>query len=264
MSLLVDIATQALDPGYAEAAAARPAGPRQARGLRRLLAVLAVVAATLLVVVAAVQAHKRAPTAAKSRQRLLAQVEANTRGIGSLQQRLDRLRAATTDLRDGALASTAAGERIARRLDAEELAAGAVAVTGPGLHVTLDDAKEGRNRVLDTDLQAVVNALWAAGAEAVEVDGQRMTAQSAIRQAGEAVLVNFEPVSVPYDVDAVGDPVALETAFASSAAAGRLRSYEQLYGLRFDYHRADALRLPPAPGLTLRYAKVAVPTGSSR
>lgn len=264
MSLLVDIATQALDPGYAEAAAARPDGPPPARTARRLLAVLAVLAATLLVVIAAVQAHRHAPTAAKSRQRLLAQVEANTRGITSLQQRLDRLRTSTAELRDTALTSSAAGERVARRLDAEELAAGAVAVTGPGLHVTLDDAKEGRNRVLDQDLQAVVNALWAAGAEAVEVDGQRMTAQSAIRQAGEAVLVNFEPVSAPYDIDAIGDPVALETAFASSPTAGRLRSYEQLYGLRFDYHRADALSLPPAPGLTLRYAKAATTTGTAR
>lgn len=255
MSLLVDIASQALDPGYADAAARRPAGDGTPR--RPWLAVTGVLAATLLVVIAGVQAHRSAPSASRSRDRLVAQVEAHGRSVDALQARLDRLRTDTDGLRDVALASSAAGERLARRLDAEELAAGTVAVTGPGLRVTLDDSRDGQNRVLDRDLQAAVNALWAAGAEAVAVDGQRMTAQSAIRQAGDAVLVNFEPVSAPYDIDAVGAPVTLETAFGASPTAARLRAYVQLYGLRFHYARADSVSLPPAPGLTLRYAHVA-------
>ena len=261
MSLLVDIATQALDPGYAEAAARRDSrGASGADGRqpkRPWLAVAGVLAATLLIVVAAVQAHRHAPGAARSRDALVAQVHAQSRQTASLQSRLDRLRTDTTELRDAALASSAAGKQLAGKLAAEELAAGTVAVTGPGLRVTLDDATDGRNRVLDRDLQAAVNALWAAGAEAIAVDGQRMTAQSAIRQAGEAILVNFQPVSAPYEIEAVGDPVALETRFGSSRTAGRLRAYEQLYGLRFGYSRAGTLTLPPAPGLTVRYAHVA-------
>ena len=258
MSLLVDIATQALDPGYAETAARRAAGAQAGHPRRRpWLVVTGVLGATLLVVVAAVQAHRGAPSAARSRDALVAQVQAHARNVDALQNRLDRLRADTAGLRDDALASSAAGERLAARLDAEELAAGTVPVSGPGLRVTLNDSPGGQNRVLDRDLQSAVNALWAAGAEAVAVDGQRLTTQSAIRQAGEAVLVNFEPVSAPYDVDAIGDPVALETAFAASATAARLRAYTQLYGLGFHYERAGSLRLPSAPGLTLRYAHVA-------
>jgi uncharacterized protein YlxW (UPF0749 family) len=257
MSLLVDIATQALDPGYAEAAA-RGVG-QDAAGHRRRpwLAVLGVLAATLLVVIAGVQAHRRAPSAARARDTLVAQVQARGRSVDALLSRLNRLRAETAGLRDDALASSTAGQRLAARLDAEELAAGAVAASGPGLRVTLDDSADGRNQILDRDLQATVNALWAAGAEAVAVDGQRMTAQSAIRQAGSAILVNFDPVSAPYDVEAIGDPVALETAFGSSRTAARLRAYIQLYGLRFHYGRATTLTLPPAPGLALRYATVA-------
>lgn len=258
MSLLVDIATQALDPGYAEAAGRRDLDSTSGnRPARPWLAVIGVLAATLLVVIAAVQAHRRAPNAARARDALVQQVHAHARSINGLQSQLDRLRADTAALRDSELTSTAAGKRLAGRLDAEELAAGTVAATGPGLQVTLDDAADGRNRVLDSDLQATVNALWAAGAEAVAIDGQRMTSQSAIRQAGDAILVNFEPVSAPYDVDAIGDSVALETAFGASQAAGRLRAYTQLYGLRFHYERADTLTLPPAPGLALRYATVA-------
>ena len=258
MSLLVDIATQALDPGYAAAAARRTAaGGQPDRPGRPWLAVAGVLVATLLVVVAGVQAHRRAPSAARSRDTLVAQVQARSRNIDSLQTRLDRLRSATTELRDRALASSTAGERLTGRLAAEELAAGTQAVAGPGVQVTLDDAANGQNRVLDRDLQLAVNALWAAGAEAVAVDGQRMTTQTAIRQAGDAILINFEPVSAPYDVEAVGDPVALETAFGASDTAARLRAYVQLYGLRFHYERTDSMTLPPAPGLTLRYARAA-------
>jgi uncharacterized protein YlxW (UPF0749 family) len=68
-------------------------------------------------------------------------------------------------------------------------------------------------RVRDADLQDVVNGLWAAGAEAVAVDGQRLTALSAIRSAGESVLVDLRPLSPPYTVEAVGDPAALEVGF---------------------------------------------------
>ena len=256
MSLLVDIASQALDPGYAQAAARRTRADGGG-GRHPWLTVAGVLGATVLVVMAGVQAHRSAPNASRSRDRLVADVQAHGRSVDALQKRLDRLRTETTDLRDVALTSSKAGERLAARLAAQELAAGTLAVSGPGLRVTLDDAPSGENRVLDRDLQATVNALWAAGAEAVAVDGQRMTAQSAIRQAGDAVLVNFEPVSAPYDVEAVGDPVALETAFGASATAGRMRAYAQLYGLRFHYSRSGSLRLPPAPGLTLRYAHVA-------
>jgi uncharacterized protein YlxW (UPF0749 family) len=108
--------------------------------------------------------------------------------------------------------------------------------------------------VLDTDLQSVVNALWAAGAEAVALNGNRLTAQSAIRTAGAAILVNFVPVSSPYRLEAVGDPVALATSFALSPAAERMRSLAQLYGLGFGYQRAGRLTLPAAPAPVLRYA----------
>ena len=133
--------------------------------------------------------------------------------------------------------------------------------------VTLNDAPSGkgttRNRVLDRDLQGVVNALWAAGAEAVAVNGQRLTASSAIRQAGDAILVNFTPVTAPYRVEAIGDPVSVETEFAGSRSAGQMRSYSQLYGLRFDYSRQNSLRLPAAAEETLRYARP-VPSPTAR
>jgi uncharacterized protein YlxW (UPF0749 family) len=276
MSLLVDIAMQSLDPGYAEAAASQarsvptgsasgePGGTAGPATRRRgpWLSMGGVLAATLLIVVAGVQAHRHAPAASRTRQTLLDQVKSQTSAVADLQRRLGLLRDRTTGLRDRALATSSAGLALQRRLATEELVAGTVAATGPGLQVTLDDAPTGPgadNRILDRDLQAVVNALWAAGAEAVAIGDQRLTGQSAIRQAGSAILVNFQPVSPPYVIQALGDPVQLETSFATSRTAARMRSYVQLYGLRFRYARSSSLRIAPAPGLTLRYAEPVAP-----
>jgi uncharacterized protein YlxW (UPF0749 family) len=259
MSLLVDISTQALDPAYADAAARRAGRPPAPPSRRRaLVAAAGATGAALIIVVAGVQAHRHAPDAAKTRQALLGEVQQETDTVGALQDRLDRLRQRTERLRDSLLSTSAAGAQLAHRVSQQELAAGTVAVSGPGLRVTVDDAANdasGDNRILDRDLQSLVNALWAAGAEAVAVDDQRLTAQSAIRQAGSAILVNFAPIARPYVVSAVGDPVALETSFASSTAAARMRTFTQLYGLSFHYARADELTLPPAPGLALRFAR---------
>jgi len=111
-----------------------------------------------------------------------------------------------------------------------------LAVTGPGLEITLDDASSvndpqaapaagsgtGPGRVLDRDIQIVVNGLWAAGAEAVAVNGYRLTATSAIRAAGEAVLVDFQPLVPPYRISAIGDPDTLRTGFSSGLAGAYL------------------------------------------
>src|SRR4051794_26413466 len=262
MSLLEDIARQALDPSYADAAAHRAtvtAGDPVRRPARRSLAMAGVLAATLLLVLAAVQTHRHAPSAARSRQTLLDQVHAETAGITTLERRLGVLRDRTKALRNSLLQSSAAGSALASRLDEADLTAGTVAASGPGLRVVVDDAAasgdSNANQVLDRDLQSLVNALWAAGAEAVAIDDQRLTTQSAIRQAGSSILVNFEPVPRPYVITAIGSPVAMATSFGASSAVARMRTYTQVYGLHFGFARAESLTVPRAPGLPLRYAK---------
>jgi uncharacterized protein YlxW (UPF0749 family) len=134
--------------------------------------------------------------------------------------------------------------------------------------VTLSDAPEGAvapdeslrggtsidGRVQDRDLQDLVNGLWAAGAEAVDVNGQRLTALTAIRSAGDAVLVDFRPLSPPYVVRAVGNPAALELELLDGPTGRRLTTYEALYGLRFSLERVDELSLPGAGTPQLRAA----------
>jgi uncharacterized protein YlxW (UPF0749 family) len=119
------------------------------------------------------------------------------------------------------------------------------------------------SRVLDVDLQSVVNGLWSTGAEAVAVNGQRLTATSTIRAAGGAILVDFRPVTSPYEIVAIG-PEELAGRFAASGAADGARELVRRYGLSFGSEAAEDLRLPAAPGRGLRYAEPPPsPTGSA-
>ena len=260
MSLLVDLSTDALDPGYALAAARKQQAGVESRP-RWPLVGATVAAATLVIVVAAVQTRASAPAAAKSRSALVAAVNRQSATVARLEKTLASLSAQQAALRDATLTSTSAGAALTRRIAAAELALGTLPVVGPGLRVTLADASTpaggGRNRVLDRDLQDVVNALWTSGAEAIAVNGERLTAQSAIRQAGDAILVDFRPLVSPYVVTAIGSPVELETRFGVSRTAARMRGYIQLYGLRFGYDRASRLSLPAAAIAALHFARPA-------
>ncbi len=145
---------------------------------------------------------------------------------------------------------------------------GELPVSGNGLKITLDDAP-GRDEVgsdprtddgydegvvLDADLQVVVNGLWAAGAEAISINGERLTALSAIRSAGEAILVDFRPLVPPYVISVVGDPSSLQTGFAEGQAGPYVQSLRDNNGIGVDIATATELTLPGAGQFVLRQA----------
>jgi uncharacterized protein YlxW (UPF0749 family) len=117
--------------------------------------------------------------------------------------------------------------------------------------------------VRDGDLQLVVNSLWAAGAEAVSINGQRLGPTTAIRFAGEAVLVDFRPVTNPYRVSAIGNPGTLSRRFLASPEVGALAVISKSFGLRFDFAQEDQLNLPAASVPELRAAGVPEPVPSA-
>jgi uncharacterized protein YlxW (UPF0749 family) len=90
----------------------------------------------------------------------------------------------------------------------------------------------------------VVNALWAAGAEAVAVNGRRVTGTTAIRQAGDVVLVNFHAVSSPYRVRAIGDPAELRSRTLGSDIGRQFALWTQIYGLGFAVRSTEAVTVP--------------------
>ena len=122
-----------------------------------------------------------------------------------------------------------AGDQSARdtqsALQQLRLAAGDVPVVGPGVVIVVDDAPISRddklNRVLDRDLQFLVNGLWKAGAEAVAINGHRLSALTAIRSAGDAITVDYRSLTRPYRIEAIGDPRSL-AAQLSNTSGGQL------------------------------------------
>ena len=180
-------------------------------------------------------------------------------------ERLERdLRALRSDLAGEvesagrATRSERAGAEAARVLG---LQAGAAPLEGPGLEVVMSDSERmpgpsedaSLYRVHDVDLQLVVNALFAVGAEAVAVNGQRVVSTTAIRGAGETILVNFRPLVPPYVISAIG---ASTGAFGEHPDARRLGRWERLFGLGFRIAAKDLVRVPAFAGqVALRHAE---------
>jgi uncharacterized protein YlxW (UPF0749 family) len=186
-----------------------------------------------------------------------------------LQQQADRLRDQVSQQRDAALA--AAGHDAAE-IDRLELATGTGKVHGPGTVVRLVDASppldpvtgkpSGKNPgvVLDRDLQRVTNELWSDGAEAISINGERLSAVSTIRTAGSTILVDFRPISSPYQVAAIG-PEDLGDRFSRSKTGQLFRAIASQYGMQVSVDRAGDLTLPAAPDPQLHYA-APVPSAS--
>ena len=263
VGLLDHITATSLDEDYAHVAARRrspAADPGPGPGRPRRLPLLAVLAVFgLLLTTAAVQTARGASTQERSRESLVQQVQDRRAELAGARDDLLELRRGLTR----ATRTTAAFEdRVAdldqrvRRLGS---ATGERSVTGPGLRITVDDrpgARTQRQVVLDEDLQRLVNGLWVAGAEAVAINGQRLTGLSAVRGAGEAITVNFRSLRRPYVVEAIGDPDALPARFIESEGGTWWLNLESVYQLQFDMSSEDSLTLPAVPSLSLRHARV--------
>jgi uncharacterized protein YlxW (UPF0749 family) len=111
--------------------------------------------------------------------------------------------------------------------------------------------------VHQSDLQAVVNALWAGGAEAMTIAGQRVIATSAVRCVGNTLLLNGEVFSPPFRVAAIGPSATMLKTLASSPGVKLFREAAEFYGLGYTVGRQGRLELPAYTGsITLSYAKV--------
>ncbi|MGW5669591.1 DUF881 domain-containing protein [Micromonospora sp. NPDC003776] len=270
---LTELFRNPLDPGYADAAARRRTVPmsRVRRVLGRPVSLVVIVVIGFLFAVAYRETMAEEPGRAKARAGLIAEIKQREAETDRLTARADQLREEVGRERDAALSGSQAS-----RLRSLEAGTGLGRVRGDGVVVRLADAAQdkdavtgadaGPSRVLYSDLQKVANALWAAGAEAVAINGQRLTATSTIRSAGEAILVDYRPVTSPYEVSAIG-PGSMRDRFEGSRAAGLMREVAKATGLSFGVKEAEGLTLPAAPQPRLRYAEPSVspspsPSGS--
>ncbi|WP_418955895.1 DUF881 domain-containing protein [Streptomyces tritici] len=267
MSLLNNVMDHALDDGYAEATARRAAeGAGLPRPLRAKLGLAAgLVLAAAVVTLGAAQAHEAAPIVAKEREELIDRIDAETAAADTLEQDVEKIRREVGERQRKALEQHGGdqGQLVA-------LLSGATPVRGPGVKLVVDDAKGAADggggprensgfadtgRVRDRDMQRVVNGLWQSGAEAVAINGQRLTSLSAIRAAGDAILVDNRPLVPPYTVLAVGDGRRLSTAFQDSADGQYLHVLQENFGIRSSISVEEEVRLPAAPSLIVRTAE---------
>ena len=139
-------------------------------------------------------------------------------------------------------------------------------VSGPGVQITLSDAPAGQVPAGATpddlvihqqDIEDTMNALWSGGAEAMTVQGVRVTDRTVIRCIGNVILVDGTSFSPPYVFQAIGDPAALHAAVASNPRMVNYQAYVAKYGLGWDMQTKDALSFAPATtSLTVNYATV--------
>lgn len=189
-----------------------------------------------------------------------------------LASRRDQL-AGELETRHGGAVDESAVAGITQRADALAADAGMTPVRGPGLVVTLNDAQrdaEGRFPrdaspddlvVHQQDVQAVLNALWNAGAEAVQMQDQRIIATSSPRCVGNTLLLNGRTYSPPYVITAIGDVPAMQTALADAPLVRIYKQYVFRFGLGYSEEPRADVEVAGHQTPRLRYAKPAGPLG---
>ncbi|WP_336924085.1 DUF881 domain-containing protein [Aquipuribacter sp. SD81] len=249
--------------------AAGPARHRLRRLLRRHAVAVTVLGLGLgvplgVAVGAGVAELRAAPLETRDRAVLEAEIDRRTSVADSLAASNEALREEIEQQQAAVLAE--GSQSVLEAADRLAVPVGAVAVEGDGVVVTMDDAADvavdasgeggfgDDGRVRDGDVQTVVNALWSAGAEAVAVNGQRLTALSTIRHAGDAIVVDLRQLARPYVIEAVGDQDALLDELTGGRVADYTRFLGTNYGIGVSHEARDDLRLPPASRLTLRHA----------
>ncbi len=272
MGLLDRITAYSLDEDYAHVAEKR-AAERDVRAAdedgrdggrtdkRRNLhggSVAALVLLGLLLTVAGVQTARTEPVRQASHASLVGQVKDRRAELDGARKKVLDLRRQVARAQSARLAATRAGRTLDDQLQTLGVVTGAAAARGPGVRIVVDDKADAateRQTVQDVDLQILVNGLWAAGAEAVAINGQRITNLTSIRLAGDAITVNLRSLAQPYTISAIGDPDQLPARFVESAAGTWWLNLKSVYGLQFTMTREDSLTVPAAPPMTLRHAQ---------
>ncbi|MEO7130574.1 MAG: DUF881 domain-containing protein [Dermatophilaceae bacterium] len=282
MTLITQMLERPLDPGYQEAA-----DRRTAAGLPRATSTTTVVVIVMLLLTGflfalGARSLRTKPTATVAVKADLVQRIEDLQTLGTQQEA--KLEAVGKEVRDlEALALEQSGlSGITDRLKTLSIAAGAQPLVGTGLTLTLDDAPAPKGdadagsrpssgftsgRVASADLQIIVNGLWASGAEAISINGHRLTSMAAIRFAGQAIIVDFRPLARPYVITALGDPDQMRSAFDPSFAGLYLQQLTEQFAIPATWTSSQSLRVPGSSSLHVSLAQplpgnVGSPTGA--
>ena len=190
----------------------------------------------------------------------LVQNEANN--IDKLENNLIDIQTEIEEITNGSVRSEI--ETIQLKIQQLSPVAGFTSMVGPGLVITLNDAPQvdlsipenERPDVNDLlihqeDVQSVVNALWAGGAQGVSLMGKRVIATSAVKCVGNTLLLHGKVYSPPFRIEAIGDVTKLTKSLRDDPNVAILQDYVDLFGLVYEVQRAALIELPPYEGSLL-------------
>jgi uncharacterized protein YlxW (UPF0749 family) len=190
----------------------------------------------------------------------LVQNEANK--IDKLENNLIDIQSEIEEITNGSVRSEIESTQV--KIQQLSPVAGFTSMVGPGLVITLNDAPQvdlsipenERPDVNDLlihqeDVQSVVNALWAGGAQGVSLMGKRVIATSAVKCVGNTLLLHGKVYSPPFRIEAIGDVTKLTKSLRDDPNVAILQDYVDLFGLVYEVQRAALIELPPYEGSLL-------------
>lgn len=189
-------------------------------------------------------------------------VEHELSRVERLTTEVEWLRAEVDRLAEAAQVSVSENESMVMR---EGIAVGTVAVSGPALRVEMDDAPPANISIPgitaddlvihQQDIQHVINALWAGGAEAMTLQGERITMTSAFRCSGNILLLHGRVFSPPYIIEAIGDVESMRRALDDSPGVQLYLEWADRVGLGWSVRALDSTDMPAYSGSTdLKFA----------
>lgn len=270
MPLLDMVTRQSMDEDYAIVAQRRTdagrQGPAQERRWGTGVTVAVVAASALLATIAAVQTSRTADVTALGRAGLVERIQLAKENVRELQDRSGALSSSNAEIEEQLRELRSDEERVTAQVRRLGARTGYLAVRGPGIRVTVDDATTGETPhvVRDSDLGLLVDGLWSAGAEAIAINGQRLTTLSPLQNSGQAIHVNVRPLTPPYRVEAIGDPETLEARLLASNGGAIFRGVADSLGFGLTVEDVEELELPATRVRQLKYASREDRDGSGR
>ena len=256
--LLTLITARSMDEDYAHVAQKRAAAGEGAaptpRSRPHWTSAVAVAALGVMAAVVAAQTDREAGVNELSRAALVERIEVQSDQLADIQHDVAETTRANQDVASNSTTVQGQLDDIAARVDRAELTSGFAPVHGPGVRITVDDRPgvDVNDEIRDEDLATLVDGLWAAGAEAVAINDQRVNALGGIRNTGRAVHVNGRPVLAPYVVSAIGDPRALQARLLQTSEGQAWFVLVNGLDLVYSAENVDDIRLPAAPERPLR------------
>lgn len=248
--LLMRLAREEDDDGYRYVYEKRKSHPEQTRIRNRWSVLPALILLGLGLGVSLNQVFLWASQIRETTPELTEQIAERQSQVNELNEQISALES-SIDQRTGELL-VGSSEQLAIYRDEVGAAAGYSQVTGDGIVVTVFDGNalpanqtSRPSTVRDYELQDLANALWLAGATAISIGGERLTATTAIRGSGDAILVNYRPVLPPYEIKVIGPKGMLES-FIESPAYQEFKDLEKNFGIVTTTKTAQNLVLAPA------------------